>query len=119
VARALGRTFVPVRTDQTGDLRLHQRLREYPDALPKDIPILLLEELANERRQIHSGLRHRVNTSVSSFSGQERTHGKMRDGGSRCLRRQAYRISTTIWDSNLCLREGAQDSLLREPNAAS
>jgi hypothetical protein len=24
----------------------------------------------------------------------------MRDGGSRCLRRQAYRISTTIWDSN-------------------
>src|SRR5439155_22995031 len=33
-------------------------------------PILLLAELANERRQIHSGLRRRVNTSVSSFSGQ-------------------------------------------------
>ena len=32
--------------------------------------VLLLEELANKRRQIHSGLGHRVNTSVSSFSGQ-------------------------------------------------
>lgn len=38
------------------DLSFHQRLGEYPNAFPKDIPILLLEELANKRRQIHSGL---------------------------------------------------------------
>ena len=42
------------------------------------------------------GLGHRVNTSASSFSGQERTHGKMRDGGSCCLRRRVYRISN-VW----------------------
>ena len=66
----LGRPLVPLRPNQPGDLRFHQRLREHADALPQHIPILLLEELANERRQIHSGLRHRVNTSVSSFSGQ-------------------------------------------------
>ena len=70
VARPLGRALVPVGANQAGDLRFHQRLREHPDALPQHIPILLLEELANERRQIHSGLRHRRNTSVSSFSGQ-------------------------------------------------
>jgi hypothetical protein len=44
---------------------------------------------------------------VSSFSGQERTHGKMRDGGSSCLRRRAYRISTTSWDPNPPVREAA------------
>jgi hypothetical protein len=31
----------------------------------------------------------------------ERTHGKMRDGGSLCLRRRRYRISNTSGDSNL------------------
>jgi hypothetical protein len=40
---------VPLRADQAGDLRLHQGLGEHPDALPEDVPILLLEELANER----------------------------------------------------------------------
>jgi hypothetical protein len=47
----------------------HQRLGEHPDAFPEDVAVLFLEELANARRQIHSGLRHRVNTS-SSFSSQ-------------------------------------------------
>jgi hypothetical protein len=47
----------------------HQRLRQHADALPQDIAILLRKQLANERRQIHSGLGHRVNTSVTSFSG--------------------------------------------------
>jgi len=45
-------------------------LREHPDALSQHVAILLLEELAHKRRQIHPRLRHRVNTSVSSFSGQ-------------------------------------------------
>jgi hypothetical protein len=103
VARPVGRALVPVGTDQTGHFRFHERLGEHPDALPQDIAILLLEQLANERRQIHSGLRHRVNISVSSFAGQERTHGKMRDGGSPCLRRRPYRISTTFGDSNPAL----------------
>jgi len=44
--------------------------------------------------QIHSGLRHRVNASVFLLP-PERPHGKMRDGGSRCLRRRIYRTSTT------------------------
>ena len=67
---ALRRPLVPVSTDQASDFRFHQRLRQHADAFPKDIPILLLEELANERRQIHSGSGHRRNTSVSSFSSQ-------------------------------------------------
>jgi hypothetical protein len=70
VPRALRRPLVPVGADEARHLRFHQRLREHPDAFPQDVPILFLEELANERRQIHSGFRHRVNTSVSSFSGQ-------------------------------------------------
>ena len=54
---------MPLGADQPRDLRFHERLREYADALPQHIAILLLEELANKRRPIHSGLRHRVNTS--------------------------------------------------------
>jgi CBS domain-containing protein len=99
IRRPLPGALVPLGADQARDFGLHEGLREHPDALPKDIPILLLEELANKRRQIHSGLRHRVNTSVCLLR-PERTHGKMRDGGSCCLRRLVYRISTTCWDSN-------------------
>ena len=69
VPRALGSPLMAVRADQPGDLRFHQGPREHADALPQHIPILPFEELANERRQIHSGLGHRRNTSVSSFSG--------------------------------------------------
>ncbi len=61
--------LVPLGADQPGHLDFHQGLRQHPDAFPQHIPVLLLEELANERRQIHSGLGHRVNTSVTSFSG--------------------------------------------------
>ncbi len=70
IRRPLARALVPLGADQPGDLRFHERLREHADALPQHIAILLLEELANKRRQIHSGLRPRVNTSVSSFSSQ-------------------------------------------------
>jgi hypothetical protein len=68
--RTTERSLVPVGTNQPGDLGFHQRLREHPDAFAKDIPILLLEELANKRRPIHSGLGHRRSTFVSSFSSQ-------------------------------------------------
>jgi hypothetical protein len=60
---------MPVRADQPGDVRFHQGLGEHPNPFSKDVAVLLLEELANERRQIHSGLGHRRNTSVSSFPG--------------------------------------------------
>jgi hypothetical protein len=62
---------VPLGANQASDLRLHEGWRQHPDALPKDIAILLLDELANERRQIHSGLRHRVNTSVWASPARE------------------------------------------------
>ena len=54
----------------------HQGLGEHPNPFPKDVALLLLEELANQRRQIHSGLRHRVNISVPSFSGQRENSRK-------------------------------------------
>jgi hypothetical protein len=56
MAGALGRALMPVRADEPCDLRFHQSLREHPDALAKDIPSCSSRELANERRQIHSGL---------------------------------------------------------------
>ena len=70
IRRALPGPLVSLGANQASHLRFHQRLGEHPDTLPEDIAVLLFEKLANERRQIHSGLRHRVNTSVSSFSGQ-------------------------------------------------
>jgi hypothetical protein len=63
-------TTAALGADQTGDFRFHQRLGEHADAFSQDIAVLLLKQLANERRQIHSGLGHRVSTSVSSFSSQ-------------------------------------------------
>ena len=67
----LARALVPLGTDQAGDLCFHQGLGEHPNPVPKDVAVLLLEELANERRQIHSGLRHRVNTSVCASPARE------------------------------------------------
>jgi hypothetical protein len=80
-------------------LRFHQRLGQHADAFPQDVPVLLFEELANERGPIHAGLgdRHRPPCCVLP---PERTHGTMRDGRSRCLRPPTNRISTTSWDSN-------------------
>src|SRR5581483_4333717 len=74
-------------------------LGEHADALAQHIPVLFFEELANKCRQIHSGLRHRVNTSVFLLP-PERTHGKMRDGDCACLGRRRCRIYTTSRDSN-------------------
>jgi hypothetical protein len=64
--------------DEIGDLRFHQRLREHADALPQHIAILFFEELANQRGQIHSGLGHRRNTSVSSSPARENSRKDVR-----------------------------------------
>jgi hypothetical protein len=39
---------VPLCANEAGDLRLHERLGEHPDSLAEDVPILLLEERAND-----------------------------------------------------------------------
>jgi len=59
-----------LRPDQAGDLGFHQCLGEHPNPFPQDIPVLLFEELANKRRQIHPWLGHRLNTSVFFVSRQ-------------------------------------------------
>jgi hypothetical protein len=84
VAGALRRPLVPVGADQVRNLGFHQRLREDTDAFSQHIAILLLEELANKRRQIHSGLGHRRSTSRVVLLQPERTHGKMCDGRFTC-----------------------------------
>ncbi|MNC84518.1 hypothetical protein D3C83_00740 [compost metagenome] len=59
--------------DQPGDLRLHQRLRQHSNPFAQDIAILLLEELANKRRQIHPWLGHRHRPPCVSFRQKELT----------------------------------------------
>src|SRR5262249_20931221 len=56
VARAL----VAVRADEPRHLALHQRLGQDPNALTEDVPVLLLEQLADERGKIHLPLGHRL-----------------------------------------------------------
>jgi hypothetical protein len=100
VSRPFGRALVAIGPNEPRHLRFHQRLREHSNAFAKDIPILLLEELANERRQIHSGFGHRRNTSVSSFSARENSRKDVRWPLPLSSRGQADRISTTSRDSN-------------------
>ncbi len=76
------------RPDQRCELALHQGLGQPPDPFPQHVPVLLLQdlllqELANERRQIHPccGYRHRPPCGVL-FT--RRTHGTMRDGRLPC-----------------------------------
>ena len=76
---------MPFSTNETGDLRLHERLRQHADALPQHISILLLEELANQRRQMILGFAV-ASTPPGVLLLPERTHGKMRDGGLSRLR---------------------------------
>ena len=64
VRRTIAGPLVPLGADQPGHFRLHQGLREHTNALAQHVPVLFLKELAHERRQIHSGLRHRVNFLV-------------------------------------------------------
>jgi hypothetical protein len=64
---------VPLGANQTRDFRFHQRLRQHADAFAQDLAILLFQELANECRQIHSGLGHRRNTSVWVLLAEELT----------------------------------------------
>ena len=84
VRRPIARALVALGADQPRDLGFHQRLREHTNALPQHVPILLLEELANKRRQIHSGLGHRVNTSVCASPARENSRKDAR-WPSRCL----------------------------------
>ena len=79
VRRPILAALVALRADQRRDLRLHQRLGEHPDAFPQDIPILLFEQLANERRQIHPWFGHRHLPPCGVLFAQ-RTHGTMCDG---------------------------------------
>ena len=81
---AIGRA-VPVRSWRSAPIsavtsRLHQRLREHPDAFPQDIPILLLEQLANKRRDRSILGLAIVASPPCRLLLPERTHGTMRDG---------------------------------------
>src|SRR5262249_54069425 len=44
---------------QARDLGLHQRLGQHPNPFPEHVPVLLLEQLADERGKIHPPLGHR------------------------------------------------------------
>jgi hypothetical protein len=85
--------------DEHGDFGFHQGLGEHPNTFSEHIPILLLEQLANERRQIHPSLGHRRSTSVSSSPARENSRNDAR-WPLACPASAAYRISTTFWDSN-------------------
>ena len=50
MGRPLVRALIPLDAHQLGDLGLHQRLGEHSDPLAQYVPILLLQQLANERR---------------------------------------------------------------------
>jgi predicted nucleic acid-binding protein len=96
---ATARALMALGTNQAGDFAFHERLREHPNPFPEHIPVLLLEELANKRRQIHPWFGHRVST-LRVCSSARRTHGTMHDGHFSCLAPWPYRISTTCGDSN-------------------
>ena len=59
VGGALGAPLVGRGTDLAGDLGLHHRLGEHPDAFTQQIHVVFLEQLADERRDVHPGGGHR------------------------------------------------------------
>jgi hypothetical protein len=99
IGRPVVAPLVAFGPDQGRHLGVHNGLGEHPDAFPEDVPILLFEELANERREVHSGLGHRRITSVSSSPARENSRNDAR-WPLACPASAAYRISTTSWDSN-------------------
>ena len=50
MGRPLPGALIPLGAHQFGDLGLHQRLGEHADSLAQHVPILLLQQLANQRR---------------------------------------------------------------------
>ena len=91
--------FIAVSADQVGDLRLHQRPREDPHALAQHVALLLLQQLANERRQIHPGYGH-PSSPFRACPSARRTHGNDAQWPLRCLHAATCRISTTFWGAN-------------------
>jgi hypothetical protein len=81
-----GPTWQPWRIDFMRNLlaTVPKGAREAIAALPS---VLLLNDLANERSQMASASRQHFRVVLLRL---ERTHGKMRDGRSRCLSRLAY-----------------------------
>src|SRR5439155_14087914 len=63
VGEALGAAFVRRRTDLGGDLGLHHRLRKHPNTFTKRVDVVLLEQLADERRDVHPWGGHRPSSS--------------------------------------------------------
>src|SRR4029434_3637209 len=60
VRRSLPAALVRLRTYQGRHLRLHQRLRQYPHPLAQNVGLLLGQELAHERGEVHPPLGHRL-----------------------------------------------------------
>jgi hypothetical protein len=99
IGRSVLTALVAVRPHHCRHFGLHERLSEDPDAFPQDVAVLLFEQLANERREVHSGLGHRRITSVSSSPARENSRNDAR-WPLACPASAVYRISTTCWDSN-------------------
>src|SRR5262245_1217969 len=60
VRRSLPAALVRLRTHQGRHLCLHQRLRQYPHPLAQNVGLLLGQELAHERGEVHPPLGHRL-----------------------------------------------------------
>ena len=73
IGHALARALVPLGPDQAGDLGFHQHLGEHADPFPEYVHVLLFQELAYKRRQIHPCLGHRHRPPCVSFRQKELT----------------------------------------------
>src|SRR5918994_148174 len=94
--------FVGGGTDLRGDLGLHHRSGEHPDTFTQRVDVVLLEQLADERRDVHPGGGHRPSSSDSAVvedGGGPLRHGDFHPGS-------PPRIPTTSWDANLTARDG-------------
>ncbi len=103
VGGALGAPLVGGGADLVRDLGLHHRLGEHPDAFSERIDVVLLEQLADERRDVHAGRGHRPSSSdrfrlVDEDGGGHLRHGDFHPGS-------PPRMSTTSRDANSGLRK--------------
>ena len=78
------RALVPLGPDQAGDLRLHQRLRQHPNALPAARP-RPAPRGACQRTPTDPSLAWPSSSPSVCASSARRTHGTMRDGRFACL----------------------------------
>ena len=96
VGDALGAPLVGSGADLAGDLGLHHRLGEHPNAFTQQIDVVFLEQLADERRDVHPGGGHRPSSSDSPVvedGGGLLRHGDFHPGS-------PPRIPTTSRDAN-------------------